>query len=140
MKGAVATGVEAGGLRGRMYASRAGAAAGPPEAGSAVPPGAAEGLPATVVLIHGIGVSHRYLARLHPVLARTVDTVSLDLPGFGSTPHPNRQLTVADYGAFIHDVLDRAGVGRRVLVGHSMGAQFVLEAALQRPDQVRMWC
>ena len=135
MKGAVATDVEAGGLHGRMYTSRAGTA-GPPEAGSAVLPGAAEGLPATVVLIHGIGVSHRYLARLHRVLARTVDTVSLDLPGFGSTPHPDRQLTVADHGAFIHDVLDRAGVGRRVLVGHSMGAQFVLEAALQRPDQV----
>ena len=43
---------------------------------------------------------------------------------------------MADHAAFIHDVLDRAGVGPRVLVGHSMGAQFVLEAALQRPDQV----
>lgn len=106
-----------------MYASRA---------RPAVTPGAA----ATVVLIHGIGVSHRYLARLHQVLARTVDTISIDLPGFGPTPHPDRQLTVEDQAAFIHDVLDRAGVGRRVLVGHSMGAQFVLEAALQRPDQV----
>jgi len=90
----------------------------------------------TVVLIHGIGVSHRYLSRLHHQLAITVDTVSIDLPGFGSTPHPDRQLTVADQAAFIHTVLDDAGVGQRVLVGHSMGAQFVLEAALQRPEMV----
>lgn len=109
-----------------MYASRGGAAV-QPEGPAETP---------TIVLIHGIGVSHRYLVRLHQVLARSADTISLDLPGFGATPHPERQLTVADHAAFIHGVLDRAGVGPRVLVGHSMGAQFVLEAALQRPDQV----
>lgn len=127
MKGAVATDVEAGGLRGRMYASRA--------TSGVRPEAAAEG--PTFVLIHGIGVSHRYLARLHRVLARAADTISIDLPGFGSTPPPDRQLTVADQGSFIHEVLDQAGVGPRILVGHSMGAQFVLEAALQRPDRVR---
>ncbi|MBP1133934.1 pimeloyl-ACP methyl ester carboxylesterase [Arthrobacter sp. PvP023] len=126
MKGAVTTDVEAGGLRGRMYASRA---------TSGLRPGAAAEAP-TFVLIHGIGVSHRYLVRLHRVLAGVADTISIDLPGFGSTPRPDRQLRVADQAAFIHDVLDQAGVGLRVLVGHSMGAQFVLEAALQRPEQV----
>ncbi|MBP1233675.1 pimeloyl-ACP methyl ester carboxylesterase [Arthrobacter sp. PvP102] len=124
MKGAVTTDVEAGGLRGRMYASRA---------TSDVRPRADA---PTFVLIHGIGVSHRYLVRLHHVLAGVADTISIDLPGFGSTPRPDRQLMVADQAAFIHDVLDQAGVGPRVLVGHSMGAQFVLEAALQRPEQV----
>ena len=102
---------------------------------SAVHPKAAPEAP-TIVLIHGIGVSHRYLARLHHALARTADTISIDLPGFGSAPHPDRQLSVSDQAAFIHEVLDGAGVGPRVLVGHSMGAQFVLEAALQRPEQV----
>ncbi|KIS29243.1 alpha/beta hydrolase [Arthrobacter sp. SPG23] len=126
MKGAVATDVEAGGLRGRMYASRATPAV-RAEAPAESP---------TIVLIHGIGVSHRYLVRLHQAMARMADTISIDLPGFGSTPRPDRQLMVADQAAFIHDVLDKAGVGPRVLVGHSMGAQFVLEAALQRPDQV----
>ena len=115
-----------------MYVSRAVSGAQP---GSPDQPGSAAEAP-TVVLIHGIGVSHRYLARLHQVLAATVDTISIDLPGFGSSPRPDRQLSVADQGAFIHEVLDGAGVGARVLVGHSMGAQFVLEAALQRPDQV----
>ncbi|CAN7154838.1 alpha/beta hydrolase [Arthrobacter sp. LjRoot78] len=126
MKGTEATVVEAGGLRGRMYASRA-TPSGLPDAAAEAP---------TIVLIHGIGVSHRYLARLHHVLARAADTISIDLPGFGSAPRPDRLLTVADHGAFIHEVLDQAGVGPRILVGHSMGAQFVLEAALQRPGQV----
>jgi pimeloyl-ACP methyl ester carboxylesterase len=132
MKCAEGADVEAGGLRGRIYVSRA---------VSDVQPGSADQWRAdevapTIVLIHGIGVSHRYLARLHQALATTLDTISIDLPGFGSSPRPDRLLTVADHGAFIHDVLDGAGVGPRILVGHSMGAQFVLEAALQRPDQV----
>lgn len=127
MKDTIATDVESGGFRGRIYSSR----------GVFQPPAkASAGDPVTVVLVHGIGVSHRYLTRLHEALARTADTISIDLPGFGSTPHPDRELTVADHAAFIHDVLDQAGVGRRVLVGHSMGAQFVLEAALQRPASV----
>ncbi|MBT2597031.1 alpha/beta fold hydrolase [Arthrobacter sp. ISL-72] len=132
MKDAAATDVGTGDFRGRMYASRAGSMDGPATSSPPVP----SRPPVTVVLIHGIGVSHRYLSRLHHQLAAIVDTVSIDLPGFGSTPHPDRQLTVADQASFIHKVLDEAGVGQRVLVGHSMGAQFVLEAALQRPEMV----
>ena len=37
-----------------------------------------------IVLVHGIGVSHRYLSRLHNGLAAARRTViSIDLPGFG---------------------------------------------------------
>ena len=50
----------------------------------------AGGTPA-VVLIHGIGVSHRYLRRLHGLLAETGDTYSIDLPGFGATPRPGQR-------------------------------------------------
>ncbi len=89
------------------------------------------------ILIHGIGVSHRYLARLHGVLAANAPTYSLDLPGFGGTPKPGRQLSVEDYGTFIAEALKSCGIDSYVLVGHSMGAQFALEAALRAPEQVR---
>ncbi|NWL31916.1 alpha/beta fold hydrolase [Paenarthrobacter nitroguajacolicus] len=89
------------------------------------------------ILIHGIGVSHRYLARLHGVLASNAPTYSLDLPGFGGTPKPGRQLSVEDYGAFIAEALKSCGIDSYVLVGHSMGAQFAIEAALHAPEQVR---
>lgn len=89
------------------------------------------------VLLHGIGVSHRYLARLHQVLAESSRTYSIDLPGFGGTPKPGRQLSVEDYASFINSVLVSRGIESYVLVGHSMGVQFAIEAALQRPDRVR---
>ncbi|WP_347108803.1 alpha/beta hydrolase [Paenarthrobacter sp. S56] len=87
------------------------------------------------VLIHGIGVSHRYLARLHAVLAAKAPTYSLDLPGFAGTPTPDHQLSVEEYGAFIAAALDQSGIGDYILVGHSMGVQFAIEAALAAPDR-----
>lgn len=89
-----------------------------------------------VVLVHGIGVSHRYLRRLHEVLAGTVDTYSVDLPGFGSTPRPERTLTAADHGAYVLEALEQLGVRSMVFVGHSMGVQLGIEAALQQPERV----
>ncbi len=88
------------------------------------------------ILIHGIGVSHRYLARLHTVLAPHAPTYSLDLPGFANTPKPGHQLSVEEYGAFIAAALKSCGIESYVLVGHSMGAQFAIEAALHAPEQL----
>ncbi|WP_411374750.1 alpha/beta fold hydrolase [Arthrobacter sp. MPF02] len=117
--------VEYGGLQGKLYASAV-----PAEAA----PGAA-GRPA-FVLLHGIGVSHRYLARLHEELARSADVYTLDLPGFGKSSRPGRQLQVADYAAFVKGVLAKAGVRNVIAVGHSMGTQFAVELALQEPELV----
>ncbi|MET4542170.1 pimeloyl-ACP methyl ester carboxylesterase [Arthrobacter bambusae] len=127
--------VEALGLKGRILWTE-----GTPPSGPAAGPGTesvSDPAGPVYVLIHGIGVSHRYLARLHTVLAATAPTYSLDLPGFGGTPKPDRQLSVEDYGAFIAEALASRGIGSYVLVGHSMGAQFVIEAALHAPDRVR---
>jgi pimeloyl-ACP methyl ester carboxylesterase len=88
------------------------------------------------VLLHGIGMSHRYYRKLQAVLAEHGDTLTIDLPGFGGTPTPDRQLSVADYAVHAAAVLEKMGAGRVVLVGHSMGTQFATELAVQRPDLV----
>jgi pimeloyl-ACP methyl ester carboxylesterase len=89
-----------------------------------------------VVLVHGIGVSHRYLSRLHGLLAETVDTYSIDLPGFGATPRPENSLPVADHASYLLGALEQLDVLEFVLVGHSMGSQFAIEAALQQPGRI----
>ena len=86
------------------------------------------------VLIHGIGVSHRYLARLHRELAETSDVHSIDLPGFGGVPKPRSLVTVAQMAGSLAGVLEDLGLSDAVLVGHSMGAQWVVELAAARPD------
>ncbi|TKV29136.1 alpha/beta hydrolase [Arthrobacter sp. NamB2] len=88
------------------------------------------------VLVHGIGMSHRYFARLRAELVPYGDTLVLDLPGFGGTPRPASQLCVGDYAAVIATALVDAGRQSCVVVGHSIGAQFVTELAVNRPDLV----
>ncbi|WP_159617413.1 alpha/beta fold hydrolase [Arthrobacter zhaoguopingii] len=89
------------------------------------------------VLIHGIGMSHRYLDRLHTELTATADTYAVDLPGFGPNPAPGPTLSVEDYAAVLLDLLAEAGAAPCILVGHSMGAQIVTAAALRDPARVR---
>lgn len=122
-------GVEANGFTGRILWADGTPAPGPDAAGTATAP--------AYILIHGIGVSHRYLRRLHGELAAVAPTYSLDLPGFAGTPRPDRQLSVADYGAFIAQALKASGIASYILVGHSMGVQFAIEAALYAPGQAQ---
>ncbi len=86
------------------------------------------------VLVHGIGMSHRYLDRLQYALAARAETLSVDLPGFGGLPKPGTDLDVPRMATALGEVLDAEGVVSAVLIGQSMGTQWVVELAAQRPD------
>lgn len=88
------------------------------------------------VLLHGIGMSHRYLAKLHSALAEFGTVISFDLPGFAGTPKPPQPVTVEQYAEVVAHALRRAGVTECVVVGHSMGCQFAIELARQHPSLV----
>jgi len=90
----------------------------------------------TVVLLHGIGMTHRTFEDLQPLLASELCVISLDLPGFGSTRKPPHPFTVDEHAQAVDEALDRLGVGGRILVGHSMGCQFAVEQAILHPDEV----
>ena len=89
-----------------------------------------DGIP-TFVILHGVGLSHRFYGRLGRMLARSGNVVSFDLPGFGSLPRPRRRVSVEEHARFVRERLDQLGTGPVVLIGHSMGAQFAIEVARQ---------
>lgn len=88
------------------------------------------------VLVHGIGVAATYFERLAQVLARSGGVHVLELPGFGPAPRPDHPLTVEAHADQVVHYLRAAGLDRAVLVGHSMGSQFVVEAALKGTEHV----
>lgn len=96
----------------------------------------------TFVLVHGIGMSHRSLARLHNALARTGPTFSIDLPGHAGLPKPRVDGTVdlhADVPRMargLADAIASLDLGPVVLIGHSMGAQWITAVARQNPELV----
>ncbi|WP_129337365.1 alpha/beta fold hydrolase [Cellulomonas endophytica] len=87
------------------------------------------------VLVHGLGVSSEYLQPLALRLV-TLGTVHLlDLPGFAYVPRPSGRATfgMGDFADVVLAWLRRAEVERPVLVGHSFGAQVLVEALARRP-------
>lgn len=89
-----------------------------------------------VVLVHGIGVASTYFRPLAHVLARSAGVHVLELPGFGSAPKPEAPLAVEQLAAVVNAYVKSARLDRPTLVGHSMGAQIVVEAALQDPARL----
>lgn len=95
-----------------------------------------DALAPTVVLVHGIGMSHRSFARTQRALARTHRTVAVDLPGFGGVPPAGRSLDAATLGDLAVRAVRARGAGDLVLVGQSMGTQVVAESARRHADVV----
>jgi pimeloyl-ACP methyl ester carboxylesterase len=86
------------------------------------------------ILLHGIGMGRHYWGTLTDSLGAHGRVYALDLPGFGDAPEPEEPLTMAQSGDLIAELVQREGIERPVLVGHSMGSQVAVEAAARHPD------
>ncbi|WP_345579835.1 alpha/beta hydrolase [Tessaracoccus lubricantis] len=91
----------------------------------------------TFVLVHGLGVASTYFEPLAEALGRAGRLVLLNLPGFGPTPEPDRALRISQFAAMARTAAAELGVRDAVWIGHSMGAQVVVEAAAQEPGLTR---
>lgn len=88
------------------------------------------------VLVHGIGVSARSYGPTAVELANHGDVHLLDLPGYGRSPRPDRDISIADHARLVGQYLTDKKLDHPVVVGHSMGTQVVAEMAADFPDQV----
>lgn len=100
---------------------------------TATPPGPAAKRRPTV-LVHGLGVSGFYFQPLVEELANHAPVVVFDLPGAGRTAESDGVLTIASLADVLHEVIEQLGLGKVVLVGHSMGTQVVVEALARYPE------
>jgi pimeloyl-ACP methyl ester carboxylesterase len=89
-----------------------------------------------VVLVHGWGMSSSYFIPTAEWLAATFDVYAPDLLGHGRSDTPDVPRDVAGLARALLDWLDVMQLDRVSLVGHSMGCQIAVEAALQQPGRV----
>ena len=84
-----------------------------------------------VIALHGWGRDRRDFGM---VLAG-LNAVSVDLPGFGTSPPPTGVVGAAGYAEVIAALAEELG-GRRLLVGHSFGGRVATVLAAGRPELV----
>ena len=86
-----------------------------------------------LVLVHGLGVSSRYMVPAAERLALSHNVFAPDLPGFGRSESPRDFFSIGEQAHALGDWINASGIRTPVLVGHSYGCQVVVELAMQRP-------
>ena len=82
-----------------------------------------------LVLLHGLGDSHRTWRTATPALASRFRVLMPDLPGHGLSSRPDAPYTLDWYASTMLGWLDAAEIGRAHVLGHSFGggvAQWML--------------
>jgi 2-hydroxy-6-oxonona-2,4-dienedioate hydrolase len=89
-----------------------------------------------VVLVHGQGMSSRYMEPLGRCLARFAQVHAPDQPGFGASGKPQQALGLEQLADFHAAYLQAVGVGRAALLGNSFGCQIAVACAERHPEAV----
>jgi pimeloyl-ACP methyl ester carboxylesterase len=89
-----------------------------------------------VILLHGWLESWDAWRGTMESLARTHRTYALDFWGFGDSGKQGVGYSVEDYVDMVDQFMERLGICRSAVLGHSMGGTVSLGLALKRPDRV----
>lgn len=85
-----------------------------------------------LVLLHGIGMSHKAWNPIVPILSQSRRVIAFDVAGFGETPKfdSNQQPNIENLVKALAQELQAMGIHEPVdIVGNSMGGWMALEAA-----------
>ncbi len=91
---------------------------------------------ADVVLVHGLGMSGRYMMPTAVVLAATRKVHVPDLPGFGKSGKPPRALTIPGLADALGEWMAARGIISPILLGNSLGAQVIVDFASRHPARL----
>jgi 3-oxoadipate enol-lactonase len=89
-----------------------------------------------VTLLHGLASTLATWDEIALALAKTMRVLRFDQRGHGASTVPPGAWTLADLGADVIAALDRCGVARTTLVGHSGGGVVAMHTAIEHPERI----
>ncbi|WP_119462046.1 alpha/beta fold hydrolase [Rhodospirillaceae bacterium SYSU D60014] len=92
--------------------------------------------PPPVVLVHGLGLSGRYMIPTAEQLAPEYRVYVPDLPGFGDSGKPPRVLDVPGLADALASWMQAIRLDRAALLGNSFGCQIIADLAARHPERV----
>ena len=94
-----------------------------------------EGAP-VFVLVHGLGMSSRYLMPTARLLAAAGKVHVPDMPGFGRSGKPSEVLTIPELADSLAAWMTAMNITSPVLIGNSLGAQVIVDFAARHPTRL----
>lgn len=89
------------------------------------------------VLVHGLGLSGRYMLPTARAMADRFRVFVPDMPGFGDSEKPRETLSITGLADAVAGWMRASGLAPALLLANSFGCQVLIEVALRHPDLVR---
>lgn len=90
----------------------------------------------TIIFVHGLGSYLPAFKKNIEGLKQNYRCIAIDLPGYGKSSKAIHSGTMDFYADVIKLFMDKLGLKKAVLAGHSMGGQIAMVMALRYPDYV----
>ena len=89
-----------------------------------------------LIFIHGLsGCWQNWLENL-PHFARDHRVIAVDLPGFGQSEMPAKEISISGYADTIDALMTELGIDSAPIIGNSMGGFIGAELAIQHPARL----
>lgn len=89
-----------------------------------------------VILVPGLGMSHRYMRPTLEVLAHDFTTYAVDFPGFGRSENPARTLDIKESSQALKAWMEAREIPRATFLANSFGCQILTQFAVDNPTRV----
>jgi len=91
----------------------------------------------SIVFIHGLASYMPAWKKNIPVLKNYFRCIPIDLPGYGKSSKDDYPVSMDFYADTIIELLNKLGIDKVVLAGHSMGAHISIFTAIKYSDRVK---
>jgi len=90
----------------------------------------------TIIFVHGLGSYLPAWEKNIDGLKQNYRCIAIDLPGYGKSSKAIHSGTMEFYADVIKSFMEKLGLQKAVIAGHSMGGQIAMVMALKYPDYV----
>jgi len=88
-----------------------------------------------LLLLHGLGCTHRTWQPVLDALARRYTVIAPDLLGHGESDKPRADYSIGAFANGMRDLLTVLGIDKATVVGHSFGGGVAMQFAYQFPER-----
>ena len=89
-----------------------------------------------VVFIHGHTLDSRIFDDVTPTVSKYYNAIRIDLRGHGQSEAPDGEYSWAAFGRDLFEFVEKMGLAKPSLVGHSVGSTVIMDYVFNHPDRV----